>query len=51
MIAHPEVLHEVDEVLIYDALMPLVSAHRWEETVWSSCEFYHFLAPLCELPG
>jgi hypothetical protein len=24
---------------------------RWDETVWSSRELYHFLAPLCELSG
>ena len=49
--ARPEVLREADEVLICNALMPLVPVRRWEETVWSSRELYHFLAPLCELSG
>ena len=42
---------EADEVLICNALMPLVPVRRWEETTWSSRELYHFLAPLCELSG
>ena len=49
--ARPEVLREADEVLICNALMPLVPVRRWDETVWSSRELYHFLAPLCELSG
>lgn len=49
--ARPEALREADEVLICNALMPLVPVRRWEETVWSSRELYHFLAPLCELSG
>jgi len=44
-------LREADEVLICNALMPLVPVRRWDETVWSSRELYHFLAPLCELSG
>ncbi|HBY5510396.1 TPA: aminodeoxychorismate lyase, partial [Klebsiella pneumoniae] len=44
-------LREADEVLICNALMPLVPVRRWEETTWSSRELYHFLAPLCELSG
>ena len=49
--ARPETLREADEVLICNALMPLVPVRRWEETTWSSRELYHFLAPLCELSG
>ncbi|POP41884.1 aminodeoxychorismate lyase [Superficieibacter electus] len=37
-----------DEVIICNALMPLVPVRRWNEHVWSSRELYHFLAPLCE---
>lgn len=40
--ARPETLREADEVLICNALMPLVPVRRWEETTWSSRELYHF---------
>ncbi|WP_434668444.1 aminodeoxychorismate lyase [Klebsiella sp. B345] len=49
--AAPDALQEADEVLICNALMPLVPVRRWDETCWSSRELYHFLAPLCELSG
>ena len=49
--ARPETLREADEVLICNALMPLVPVRRWEETTWSSRELLPFLAPLCELSG
>ncbi|PXW36772.1 4-amino-4-deoxychorismate lyase [Klebsiella oxytoca] len=45
----PELLREADEVLICNALMPLVPVRRWNDTCWSVRELYHFLAPLCEL--
>lgn len=41
-------LHEADEVLICNALLPLVPVRRWEDNVWSSRELYQFLAPRCE---
>lgn len=46
-----DVLRDADEVLICNALMPLVPVRCWDETCWSSRELYHFLAPLCELSG
>ena len=49
--AGADALRDADEVLICNALMPLVPVRRWDETCWSSRELYHFLAPLCELSG
>ncbi|XXD10215.1 aminodeoxychorismate lyase [Klebsiella sp. R445] len=49
--AEPDALREADEVLICNALMPLVPVRSWDDTCWSSRELYHFLAPLCELSG
>lgn len=49
--ARADALRDADEVLICNALMPLVPVRRWDETYWSSRELYHFLAPLCELSG
>ncbi len=45
----PDALREADEVLICNALMPLVPVRRWDDKYWSARELYHFLAPLCEL--
>ncbi|PLL37657.1 aminodeoxychorismate lyase, partial [Klebsiella michiganensis] len=45
----PEALREADEVLVCNALMPLVPVRRWNDKRWSTRELYHFLAPLCEL--
>ncbi|MGG7974730.1 aminodeoxychorismate lyase [Klebsiella aerogenes] len=47
----PDVLRDADEVLICNALMPLVLVCRWDDVCWSERDLYHFLAPLCELPG
>jgi 4-amino-4-deoxychorismate lyase len=47
----PDALRDADEVLICNALMPLVPVRRWDEVCWSERDLYHFLAPLCELPG
>lgn len=47
----PDVLRDADEVLICNALMPLVPVCRWDDVCWSERDLYHFLAPLCELPG
>lgn len=49
--ARADALRDADEVLICNALMPLIPVRRWDETYWSSRELYHFLAPLCELSG
>ena len=46
----PEALREADEVVVCNALMPLVPVRRWNDKCWSARELYHFLAPLCELP-
>lgn len=47
----PEALRDADEVLICNALMPLVPVRRWDDVCWSERDLYRFLAPLCELPG
>jgi 4-amino-4-deoxychorismate lyase len=39
--AGADALRDADEVLICNALMPLVPVRRWE-TCWSSRELYHF---------
>lgn len=41
----PEALREADEVLVCNALMPLVPVRRWNDKRWSTRELYHFLAP------
>ena len=41
---------EADEVLICNALMPLVPVQHYAEQQWSARELYQFLAPLCESP-
>ena len=43
----PEALREADEVLVCNALMPLVPVRRWNDKRWSTRELYHFLAPPC----
>lgn len=47
--ARPEALRYADEVLVCNALMPLVPVRRWDDICWSARELYPFLAPLCEL--
>lgn len=48
--ARPEALAEADEVIICNALMPLVPVNAFAERRWSARELYHFLDPLCEPP-
>lgn len=48
--ARPGALNAADEVLVCNALMPVVPVRQWDERVWTSREMYHFLAPLCEHP-
>jgi len=38
-----------DEVLICNALMPVIPVERYGEHRWPARELYQFLAPLCEL--
>lgn len=44
---HTEI-SQADEVLICNALMPVVPVQRYGEQQWSARELYQFLAPLCE---
>ena len=42
-------LAQADEVLICNALMPVIPVQRYAGQQWPSRELYQFLAPLCEL--
>jgi len=46
--AGEEALLAADEVVICNALMPVVPVRSYGERCWSSRELYSFLAPLCE---
>ncbi|WP_039058089.1 aminodeoxychorismate lyase [Enterobacter sp. Bisph1] len=46
--ARPQALAQADEVMICNALMPVVPVREWAELRWSARDLYHFLAPLCE---
>jgi len=48
--ALPDALNAADEVVVCNALMPLIPVRQWDDKVWTSRELYHFLAPLCEYP-
>ncbi len=41
-------LEQADEVLICNALMPVVPVQRYADLQWSARELYQFLAPICE---
>ncbi|HDG1676785.1 TPA: aminodeoxychorismate lyase [Kluyvera ascorbata] len=43
-------LAQADEVLICNALMPVVPVQRYAEQQWSARDLYRYLAPLCESP-
>ncbi|MCT4706130.1 aminodeoxychorismate lyase [Enterobacteriaceae bacterium H11S18] len=43
-----ETLADADEVLICNALMPVVPVRQAQNWQYTSRELYHFLAPLCE---
>ncbi len=42
----PDVLRDADEVLICNALMPLVPVCRWDDVCWSERDLYHFFSPI-----
>lgn len=46
--AKPEALAQADEVLICNALMPVIPVQRYADQQWPARELYQFLAPLCE---
>ena len=46
--ASEEALGDADEVVICNALMPVVPVRAYAQKQWSSRELYSFLAPLCE---
>ena len=46
--ARPEALAQADEVIICNALMPVIPVQRYAAWQWPSRELYQFLAPLCE---
>lgn len=39
---------QADEVIICNALMPIIPVQRYEQRQWPARELYQFLAPLCE---
>lgn len=41
-------LADADEVIICNALMPVIPVQRYAEQQWPARELYQFLAPLCE---
>ncbi|MGL5966271.1 MAG: aminodeoxychorismate lyase [Kluyvera sp.] len=41
-------LAQADEVLMCNALMPVIPVQRFGDQQWSARELYQFLAPLCE---
>lgn len=45
---HLETLSQADEVLICNALMPIIPVNQAQSWRFTSRELYHFLAPLCE---
>lgn len=46
--AAEEALADADEVLICNALMPVIAVRAYGERTWTSRTLYQFLAPLCE---
>lgn len=46
--ARPAALAQADEVLICNALMPVIPVQRYAAWQWPARELYLFLAPLCE---
>ncbi|SFF15715.1 4-amino-4-deoxychorismate lyase [Phytobacter palmae] len=48
--ASPDALNTADEVIICNALMPVIPVRAWNDIRWTSRELYQFLAPLCEHP-
>ncbi|ENA0609106.1 aminodeoxychorismate lyase [Enterobacter bugandensis] len=43
-----EALHTADEVVICNALMPVLPVRAYGQLRWSSRELFQFLAPICE---
>nr|WP_318382028.1 aminodeoxychorismate lyase [uncultured Enterobacter sp.] len=46
--ATQDALNDADEVLICNALMPVIPVRACGDKTWTSRTLYHFLAPLCE---
>ena len=46
--ARPDALALADEVIICNALMPVIPVQRYAAWQWPSRELYQFLAPICE---
>ncbi|WP_312685681.1 aminodeoxychorismate lyase [Kosakonia sp.] len=46
--AYHDALTNADEVLICNALMPVIPVCQWEDCHWAARDLFHFLAPLCE---
>lgn len=48
VIEAPDTLADADELIICNALMPVIPVNQAEAWHYTSRELYHFLAPLCE---
>ena len=46
--AKEEALLSADEVVICNALMPVIAVRAYDQQRWSSRELFQFLAPICE---
>lgn len=46
--ARQDMLRQAEEVLICNALMPVVPVRQWGDLHWTARDVYHFLSPLCE---
>lgn len=46
--ARQDMLQQAEEVLICNALMPVVPVRQWGDLHWTARDVYHFLSPLCE---
>jgi len=49
--ARVEELQHADEMVVCNALMPVVPVRAWGTKRFSSRALYEFLAPLCEHPN
>ena len=46
--AKEEALLSADDVVICNALMPVIAVRAYDQQRWSSRELFQFLAPICE---
>ncbi|VDZ79478.1 4-amino-4-deoxychorismate lyase [Salmonella bongori] len=49
--AREEVVRQADEVVICNALMPVIPVRAYDGAMYSSRTLFQFLAPFCEYPN